>query len=114
MTEKSWFQRAADFQFLVDSGLLFEINRSILNPVGLALTLKKTPEAKLVLSENLKDCRENPEAALLDVASFENGKRKLQEFLVAFGHKQMDTRRDRLGFSVQEYSSWALRKAKRG
>jgi hypothetical protein len=105
-----WAARPADFKFLVNSGLLFEINRSILNPIGLALTLKKLPDGSLILSDQLKDCRSNPEQLVIDAATFENGKRKLADFLSEFGHAQMDKRRDKLGWGTQDYAEQALRK----
>ena len=106
----NWSDRTADFQFLIDSGLLFEINRSILNPLGLALTLKKLPNGQVVLNEQLKDSRGEPERLVMDAATFENGKRKLADFLAEFGFEQIERRRDKLGFGTQDYAEQALRK----
>lgn len=107
-----WLTATADFKFLLDSGLLFEINRQILNPFGLALVLKRLPDGKLVLADQLKDCREKPDDAFLDPAAFESGKSKLQDFLREFGWGQMEKRRDVLGYSTQDFSSQGVRRPK--
>ena len=110
----NWQTKKADFQFLVDSGLLFEINRQILNPFGLALVLKKLPDGTITLAECLKDFRSEPEKILLDPASFENGKRKLKEFLEEYGYGQIERRRSLLGFGTQDHAEQFLRRPKCG
>lgn len=100
MSETNWAERSADFKFLADSGLLFEINRSILHLFGLALTLKQDENGVITLGE-LKDCRSQPETLLFDQATYTIGNDKLKAFMMEFGNRQLERREAALGFGCQ-------------
>lgn len=100
MQEKiSWKDRTIDPQFLIDSGLLFEINRTILHPVGLALTIKKDEQGKQAIS--IKDNREAPEQLIFGKDLRDACKAKLSKFMQEFGNAQIDKRIKRLGWACQ-------------
>jgi hypothetical protein len=92
---ESWLQRPANAQFLIDSGLLFEINRTILHLVGLALTVNKEG----VIS--IKDSRSMPENLKLSKEVMVAAQKKWYEFTRNFAWKQMDRRANKLGWVVQ-------------
>lgn len=71
-------------QFLVDSGLLFEINRSILHQYGLALSVQScgAEEAAQTVVCQLLDARNDPEGWDFTDDTLEYGEKKLQQFIV--------------------------------
>lgn len=93
-TPTDWSKKKLDAKWLIDSGLLFEINRNVLHIVGVALTFDQ--DGNVVL----KDMREQPEKAVYDKATYELGKDKLDNFR-EFSSKQMDKRRNKLGWAYQ-------------
>lgn len=88
-------------RFLIDSGLLFEINRATLHIFGIALAASTNTDGQLKLL--LKDSRSDPAALTFTCEEFTAGKAKLQAFLTSFGHAQLEKRRKKLGFGTQEY-----------
>jgi hypothetical protein len=95
----NWKSRPVDNDFLLDSGLLFEINRSILHLVGLAFVITKDEQGKTVLK--LKDGRAEPEKLIFDNAIRDKGTGKLLKFMRDFGDAQINRRRKMLGWSCQ-------------
>jgi len=91
---KNWKTIELNASFLVDSGLLFEINRSILHLFGIALTVK---DSEL----SFKDCREKPEELVFDKGTIDLGTDKLKKFMDEFGNSQDARRCKKLGFGVQ-------------
>jgi hypothetical protein len=93
--------------FLVDSGLLFEINRRILHPLGLAIAVdvpaKGTPEANKDTSPmRVLDVRDDPEGFCFDDETYTQGKAKLVAFLNKLQfQKKLMARRASLGYVVQ-------------
>jgi hypothetical protein len=96
---KNWKDRELDFEFLLDSGLLFEINRSTLHLIGIALTVKKNNQGRVTLG--LKDCRQEPEKLVFGKDTLAAGKEKLSRFMAEFGRAQDNRRTDRLGWGCQ-------------
>lgn len=95
-----WKSRPLDASYLLDSGLLFEINRTTLHPLGLALTVSTDPQSgKSRLT--FKDARTAPETLVFDKNAYEVGTLKLRQFMEKFGKAQMDVRRSRLGWGYQ-------------
>jgi hypothetical protein len=89
------------FQFLVDTGLLFEINRRVLHPYGLALAIApKDNEEEGTFS--LWDCRDDAEGILFAPEAFTNGQVKLEKFLQEQGNALLERRKNEIGFIVQE------------
>ena len=96
---QQWLEKPADIQFLLDSGLLFVINREVLHPLGLALIAKKDEQGKVGLA--VKDGREKPEELLFANPVRDACQLKLRQFMKAFGHTQMHKRRKALGWACQ-------------
>jgi hypothetical protein len=88
-------------EFLLDSGLLFEINRNVLHPFGLALEVIIDDEDKITFG-NIWDCRDDPEGLVYDDDAFVVGKNKFEKFMKEFGEARLSSRKRRLGFIVQE------------
>lgn len=88
-------------KFLVDSGLLFEINRTILHPLGLALEVVLEEDGTMKVGD-LWDYRNDPEGMLYDAESFRDGMAKLETFMKEFGTAKLEQRKRELGFVVQE------------
>lgn len=85
---------------LSQSGLLFEMNRRILHPLGLALELTygvPGPEAMY----RLRDYRHDPEGVLFTDETFEEGVKRIREYMVTRGSRAIATRVACLGFKVQ-------------
>ena len=86
-------------QFLLNSGLLFEMNKKILHPLGLAMAANNSGEC---FNFYLLDCREDPEGFLFDEPTFEYGKNKLDEYMRNHGSKSLQDREKELGF-IEQY-----------
>ena len=86
-------------EFLLDSGLLFEINRSILHPLGMALSVKVIDD-KYVFS-GVCDNREDPEGMCFDEDVLREGTRKYKEYMNKRGYEQQNKRYDKLGYLNQ-------------
>lgn len=95
MSHQEWQDRELDVDFVIDSGLLFEINRSVLHLFGIGLVVK--PDKTF----GFKDLRVEPEKLVFDKPTLEMGTTKLRRFLKEFGHRQMDRRAKRHGQSCQ-------------
>jgi hypothetical protein len=87
-------------KFLVESGLLFKINREILHPLGLAITITLDNEDKTI-SINILDKRTDPEGILFTDAALDVGIEKLQNYMNKHGNAAIDSRRLNLGFKIQ-------------
>ncbi len=89
-------------KFLVDNGLIFEINRTVLHPLGLSLIADVSYEdrRKLVvfLVEALDD---DPEGFLYSEESLESNMKKIEMFR-AKSKMKTSKRQEALGFLVQE------------
>lgn len=97
----SEIKRIPAAKFLVDNGLLFEINRTILHPLGLALEVISEEDGSMRI-ENLWDYRDDPEGMLYTPETFVDGKAKLDKFLDEFGGAKFRERQGVLGFLIQE------------
>lgn len=90
--------------FLVDSGLLFEINRRILHPLGLALAVEvpDVPDENVSSTFQVLDMREDPEGVIFEDETYLQGKAKLKAFLETCKFQErLMVRRTSLGFVVQ-------------
>ncbi|MCK9541093.1 MAG: hypothetical protein M0R03_03585 [Novosphingobium sp.] len=96
-------------RFLYDTGLLFEINRRILHPFGLAMEIKyddqegalSDADAIMTMSQELWDYRDDPEGMIYGDESLKNGGNKFKKFLDAFGKEKLQQRMELLGFTIQ-------------
>lgn len=85
--------------YLVDTGLLAELNRQMLHPFGMALCIAQG-------GLGLKDYRAEPERALLDRAVAAQARGRFESFLREMGFAQMDRRARKLGWSTQPVECW--------
>ncbi len=95
-----WKTRTVDIQYLIDAGILFEINRTLMHPFGLAMTVKKDSSGKLVWDE-IKDLRNTPQTCGFDIEKAKAGRKKHFSFLTEFGFAQLAKREEKLGYGVQ-------------
>jgi hypothetical protein len=93
-------------KFLVDTGLLFEINRKILHPLGLALAVILGEDSKTV-EFSVWDLRTDPEGIIFSKESFEQGIEKLAKYMEERGSNAIDARRKSLGYVVQLHETEA-------
>lgn len=100
-------------RFLVDSGLLFEINRQILHPLGLALSVDVDPDNSkwLAIDGIYKVSSDDKEGFIFDEETFKLGARKLELFMLKEGSKKIEDRKESLGYVVQELSSFEEEKS---
>lgn len=106
---RDWDNDKIDGAYLLDSGILFEINRGFLHLFGISLVVNKNPEtgeSTLAFLDN----RKNPADCIFKKEIFERGDRKLRNFMKQFGYKQMKKRNASLGYSSQ---SWFVPEKKR-
>lgn len=87
-------------KFLNDTGLLFEINRQVLHPLGLALSVSIQKDRTVVFG-GILDCRHDPEGWIFADEELQDGARKLQAYMGEHGNKALITREKALGFVVQ-------------
>ena len=83
-------------KFLHDSGLLFEINRLLLHPLGLALEVELESA-----SIKIQDLREDPEGMLFEEEAFARARSRYQAFLDE-NRSRLEARERALSFRVQE------------
>jgi len=86
--------------FLRDAGLVFEINRKILHPLGLALEIQINDDGTEKFGA-LWDCRTDPEGILYNDACFKSGFKKLKAYIKKHGNKSLKSRVAKLGYLVQ-------------
>lgn len=87
-------------KFLHDTGLLFEINRQVLHPLGLALAIRTRIDGKIAFGEIL-DCRHDPEGFIFDEDTLKEGSQKHQAYMDEHGGKALVSRVTWLGFTIQ-------------
>ena len=91
-------------EYLLSTGLLFEINRKILHPLGLALEVmveNEDSEAPSVVLGDLRDYSHDPEGVIFGDLTFSEGIQKLKQYMEEVGGKRLETRRNILGYVVQ-------------
>lgn len=90
--------------FLRETGLLYEINRTILHPLGLAMSVqlpKHEGEETDVGVIQLWDCRNEKEGVLYAEETFMSGLEKYTKFMEEFGENKLNERFEELGYDVQ-------------
>lgn len=88
-------------EFLLENGLLFEINRKILHPLGLALEVDINDAGKIDFGD-VWDCREDSEGILFDPETFVEGSERYEKYLKEYGNECIDKRQNKIGFVTQE------------
>lgn len=92
---QEWLNRPVDAQFLIDSGLLFEINRQFTHLFGIAIVVTKNKQL------DVKDYRKNPEEAIFQEDVRNACRLKYKKFMKEFGNSQIDRRAAKLGVATQ-------------
>lgn len=87
-------------KFITDSGLLFEINRAVLHPLGLALVVVQEDDGTIRFG-GIWDNREDLEGIVFSDDLLREGANKLQEYMDSTGNKALDARRAVLGQITQ-------------
>jgi len=89
-------------EFLCDTGLLFEINRQIMHPLGLALSIvvSDEPLGGQVPTFSIQDFRDDPEGVLFDPDVFGEAEEKLARFMET-NAERLRIRQENLGFLFQ-------------
>jgi hypothetical protein len=91
-------QNAEAADFLHRTGLLFEINRAVLHPLGLALGLWQNDDGAFAGFAGLVDHRDDPEGMAYSDETLRSGLERLRAFGVTAIREE---RARRLGFIVQ-------------
>jgi hypothetical protein len=92
--------------FLLDTGLLFEINRRVLHPFGLDLTVNLPRSAEEeervtgVSTVSIWDCRDNPEEFSYDKETFLTEQSRFRSFELKHSILS-ELRQDSLGYTIQ-------------
>lgn len=85
--------------FLQEHGILFEINRQVLHPLGLELHLAVGDDGELARLEIL-DNRGRPGPIFFSSEAFEDGRRKYEAYMAAHGKRNIQKRRQ-IGMVIQ-------------
>lgn len=102
MPQRNWAKDEVNLDYLLDSGLLFKINQTVLHLVGIAMSIKvnrETGEKQL----SFVDKRDAPEELIFPESVFESSEAKYQGFREEFGGKQISRRQSKLGIGCQNY-----------
>jgi len=92
-------------KLLLDSGLLFEINRILLHPLGMALEINVDDETGDPVSiGGIWDYRDDPEGILYGEDELEIGFEKITKFMEEFGNEKIQQRYETVGFITQGVS----------
>ncbi len=91
-------------KFLIDNGLIFEINRKVLHPLGLALEVGIHPDNSKWVTISGLSCvdDDDEEGYLYDEESYKVGAEKYKEFLIKKGRAKIELRKNKVGFVVQK------------
>lgn len=89
------------WKFLRETGLMFEINRTILHPLGMALELSVDDEGDEYLS-GIWDYRDDPEGLAYAEEAFLSGLSKYMEFMHDFGEHKLSERMENMGYVIQQ------------
>jgi hypothetical protein len=87
-------------EFLLENGLLFEINRRVLHPLGLALEVEIDDDGKVIIG-SIWDCRSDPEGVLFSPDTWQSGKDKIDKYMEDCGNAAVKSRQEIFGFLEQ-------------
>jgi hypothetical protein len=88
-------------EFLMTTGLLFEINRRVLHPLGLALEISLDDETGESRIGGIWDYREDPEGITFEKKTFEHGLKKWEQYRDTGADRKIAERKALLGYVVQ-------------
>jgi hypothetical protein len=92
-----------DVKEFLESGFLFEINRTVLHPLGLALEINIDEDTGAASFGRIWDSRDDPEGFVFSDATFVEGQAKWLKMLSEYGTESMNARRAKLGFIYQSH-----------
>ena len=95
-------------EFLSKSGLLFEINRLVLHPRGLALAVKTNDADEVIGFAGLADYRKEKDGIVFADGTLEEGAKKLR----TYDAKTKDTKRRKARVATYGFEEQPLPKAK--
>jgi len=96
-------ERIKNFQrVLLDNGLIFEINRKVLHPLGMALVVEVSFDNSKKINIVGVDKTEDEEGIIFDNETFDEGREKYEAFLKREGERRLRAREKSLGFTIQE------------
>lgn len=89
------------------SGLLFEVNRRVLHPLGLALEIdadidETDGSIQSISFGEIWDNRDDPEGIIFSTEAFQEGEKKFDAYMEARGKHNLASRFEQLGFFVQD------------
>jgi len=88
-------------RYMVDNGLLFEINRQVLHPLGLALVADVDYDNPKYLRLDGLYKTDDAEGVLYDPETFETNQKVYQTFLDKEGRGKLSNRKRILGYIIQ-------------
>lgn len=91
-------------EYLLRTGLLFEINRTLLHPLGLAMSVQVSEQKEGDIEcgvIQLLDGTEDPEGFVYEQDTFSRGIQKYNEYMDEEGDARFASRFDELGYYIQ-------------
>lgn len=98
--KRDWDSLPVDVDFLVDSGLLFQINLEFLHPLGIALTVKCDEKGNKTFG--FRDSRQSPGDLLFDETTAAAGREKFDRFMRQHGRGLLARRKRAIGREQQD------------
>jgi len=97
-------------RFMVDNGLVFEINRKVLHPLGLSLDIGIHPDnSKWLAIKGLLSVEDGDEEGFIfDGETFNVGADRYKMYLAKEGQKKLDDRERSIGYVIQEQPGASL------
>ncbi len=86
-------------EFLIDNGILFEINRQILHPLGMQLEIE-LDESGSVQDLDLLDNRASDEPIYFSAEEYNEGRQRYENYMDSAGRRNIQKRR-RMGLVIQ-------------
>ncbi|MBT8402621.1 MAG: hypothetical protein KJP18_02110 [Gemmatimonadetes bacterium] len=86
-------------EFLIDNGILFEVNRQVLHPLGLELHFRLDDDGRITAID-LLDNREGEQPISFAQGDFAAGRARYEKYLADHGRRTMQKRR-MLGMVIQ-------------
>lgn len=86
--------KSIPLQFLKENGLLFELNRAVLHPLGLSLQVDEGGKVELLQTED-------PAGMVFTESTFNDGEQRLLEYMEREGSSKLASRRAFLQYVEQ-------------
>lgn len=95
--------KLVSLQEIMDMGLLFEINRRVLHPLGMAMAVNIDPNDPEDEGEfgGILDSRDDPEGFIYGDDLMESGLKKFEDYMEREGLEKLRVRQEQLGYIIQ-------------